>query len=231
MVSDGQPLEESFCVTSVEQDRKNRRRYHIYTDGREEPVLTVHEDILIRFKLFKDQWVTPEDVLKIKAADGRQNAYALAIAYLGAKPRTRMEIERYLTRKLIPPEIIPVVIERLEQDRLLNDGDYAKQFANQRVTNYLKGSRLIKQELMQRGIGRNEAAEALDSLDPEAEREAALKAARKKWPSLKGEPREKRYRLIQFLTRRGYPGDVIKEAIKGVDSVSDDDDERVWLDN
>lgn len=221
----------AFRISSVEKARKQRGRYFIYKEGQEEPVLSVHEDIMIRFRLLKDAWVTEEDLRRIEAEDGKHRAYSLAVAYLGAKPRTRKEIERYLTRKELDEETIRETADRLESERLIDDADYAKAFASQRANSHAKGRMLIRQELMQRGIGKSEAAEAIESLDPQAELETAVAAAAKRWRSLKGELHERRYKLAQFLTRRGYPSGVVREALKTVAVEREDRDGMDWLDN
>jgi regulatory protein len=58
-----------------------------------------------------------------------------------------------------------------------------------------------------------------------------MKAAHKKWPALKGDFREKKMRLYQFLARRGYPGHVVKEAVKAAALDDDGSDDGLWLDN
>ncbi|EXX91148.1 RecX family transcriptional regulator [Paenibacillus darwinianus] len=221
----------AFRISSVEKVRKQRGRYFIYREGQEEPVLSVHEDMLIRFRLLKDAWVTEEDLRLIETEDGRHRAYSQAIAYLGAKPRTRKEIERYLARKELDEETIRETADRLESERLIDDADYAKIFTSQRAGSHAKGRMLIRQELIQRGIGKSEAAEAIEAIDPDMEREAAIKAAVKRWPSLKGELRERRRKLAQFLTRRGYPSGVVREALKTVATSQEDNDGLDWLDN
>ncbi|GGG11788.1 regulatory protein RecX [Paenibacillus abyssi] len=208
--------EDAFRITSVERDLKKRDRYFIYADHSEEPILSVHEDILIEYTLLKGHSVSVSDLPGILEADQKQNAYTLALAYLGMKPRTRKEIERYLIRKEIAPEVIEQVANRLEAEHTIDDGDYAKRFAEQRLRNHLKGRLSIKQELLQRGVSKSQAAEAISELDEDFELEAAVRAGGKKWPFIKGETRDRIRKLTMFLMRRGYPGGVVREAVKQV---------------
>ncbi|MFC4775319.1 regulatory protein RecX [Paenibacillus sp. GCM10023252] len=225
----------SYSITSVEQDRKERRRYHIYVDGAAEPMLSVHEDILIKFRLLKGQSFTSDELQHITKEDKRYRSYAMACTYLGLKSRTKKQIEQYLQRKEFEAEEISYTLERLERERIVDDEEYAKQFAAQRLRLGQKGRRWIKQELQQRGIDQGTAAEAANELDWEAELAAAEQAAEKKWRTLKGENFERRRKLMGFLMRRGFPGDITKEAIKKVaagtiDDMEDDDDGQM-LDN
>lgn len=214
--------EDTLTIVSVKQDKKYRRMYHIYT-GADEPLLSVHEDILVRYRLMKDRTLSKSEIDNIRKEDERYRAYALAIVYLGAKPRTRKEIERYLIRKEFEDENIQYALDRLENEHIVDDEQYARQFASGRLRNSLKGRRWIKQELQQRGISKEAAAEATDALDREVELLAAKKAAEKKWRSLKGELIDRKRKLMGYLLRRGFTGDIVKEAIKSIDLEPEED--------
>lgn len=221
----------ALTITAVERLRKEKHRYGVYVDHEETPVLTVHEDILIRHRLLKGAAITADDIRRIKREDDSYRAYALAVAYLGAKPRTRAEIERYLRRKQIEPDTIGETADRLERERYIDDADYAERFARQRANVYYKGRNLIRQELMQRGISKETARRALAALESADELAAAVAAAEKKWRQLKGEPRERRNKLALFLLRRGYTGSIVKEALNRTTRTDGDELDADWLDN
>lgn len=223
-----------LMITSVQQDRSERRRYRVYAGG-EEPVLFVHEDILIRYRLLKGQPLDPSLLDVIQEEEDRHRAYSLACVYLGAKPRTSKQVEQYLRRKEMDERHIAYAIERLENEQYVDDDEYAKQFARQRVRTARKGSLLIKQELQQRGISRQSAEEALQAVGSTAELDAAKAAAVKRWRGLKGELPDKKRKLSAFLMRRGFAGDIVKEAVRvALESerdLDDSDDEGLMLDN
>ncbi|MWC26494.1 RecX family transcriptional regulator [Paenibacillus sp. MMS18-CY102] len=224
----------SYTIRSVEQDRKQRRRYLIYVDQAEDSMFSVHEDLLIRHRLFKGLEITDQMIEDIVAEDDRYRAYALAIYYLGARPRTAKEIERYLLRKELEGEPIAYAIERLQQERLVDDVDYAKRFAESRLRSSGKGRLYIQQELKMRGVDKHTADQAAAGLSKETEQAAADQAAMKRWRSLSGETYEKRRKLAQFLLRRGYPMEVSMAAVKRAMAQSneqDDGEDVVWLDN
>jgi regulatory protein len=95
----------------------------------------------------------------------------------------------------------------------------------------LKGRRLLRQELEQRGIAKQAAKEASEGLDFDEEARAAVTAARKKWPHLKGELRERKQKLTIFLLRRGFPGPIAKRAVQEVSVSADHDEQGQLLDN
>lgn len=234
MAHSNQSKEEEWMILSVRQDKKERKLYHLFSNS-EETMLSVHEDILVRFRLTKGQILTEVQIEEIRMEDERYRAYVLAIAYLGAKPRTRKQIEQYLNRKLFEADNIQYALDRLEREHIVDDEQYACQFAISRLKNSLKGRRFIKQELQQRGVSKEAAAEAVESLDREIELLSAKKAAEKKSRSLKGEPLDRKRKLIGYLMRSGFPGDIVKEAIKSIDLNGQDDvfeeDDGLLLDN
>lgn len=85
---------------------------------------------------------------------------------------------------------------------------------------------------MRKGISRGEADAAIRNLDPETERRAAVEAALKKWPSLRGEFRDRTRKLAQFLYRRGYTGSVVREAVRAAagDGAADEEDDGFYGD-
>lgn len=223
-----------YRIEAVRRDKKEKRRYHLYGGG-EEPLLSVHEDIMIRFRLMKDGELTGETVRHIQDEDRRYQAYVLAVAYLGAKPRTSKQIHQYLTRKELDEPHIEYALQRLESEKLVDDELYARQFAESRLRSGHKGRLMIRQELQQRGVSKQAASEALSALDRDSELEAATALAQKKAKSLTGETAKRRAKLMGFLLRRGFPGDIVREAMKSVHLSSangfDEEDDGVLLDN
>ncbi|UVI32570.1 regulatory protein RecX [Paenibacillus spongiae] len=221
-----------LTITAVEQDRKERYRYQLFVNnGQEEPYLTVHEDIMIRFRLLKGREIHTDELKQIIEEDTQHRAYALGLVYLGARQRTHKEIARYLSRKGIDEESSEKAIQRLIQEGFVNDAAFAKQFASERVRNHMKGRLLLQQELRQRGIPKETVQEALKRIDKTEEAEAAIRAACKKWPYIKGEPIDRKRKLATFLLRRGFPGSIVKEAIQAAITQEELAEEWHMLDN
>ncbi|WP_240644469.1 RecX family transcriptional regulator [Paenibacillus paeoniae] len=228
--------EDEWIIGTVKRDRTEKRRYLVFPDtDTEEPLLSVHEDMLIRFQLLKGQMISKEQLEEIKNEDERYKAYALAIAYLGAKPRTRKAIGQYLSRKELQEENIEYALNRLESEQLVDDEQYARQFASSRMRSGLKGRLMIRQELQQRGVPKEVAAEALTELDRDSELNAAKRLAEKKSKAIKGDMKQRKTKLMAFLMRRGFPGDIVREAMRGIEWKDEDSEEQeddgVLLDN
>lgn len=227
--------EDGWIIDAVRRDKKEKRTYLITEQGSDSPLLSVHEDLLIRFRLMKGQFITALQADEIRRENECYRAYAQAVAYLGVKPRTTKEISQYLTRKIFDETSIAYAVERLESEQLVDDEQYARQFASSRLRSGMKGRLMIRQELQQRGVPKEIASEALSELDRESEVNAAKALVEKKGRALKGDIKQRRVKLMTFLLRRGFPGDVVREALREADWEAstdyDEEDDGVLLDN
>lgn len=203
---DGELLE----ITKVERQKKSDHRYIIHFGAYS---ITVHEDVMIKYRMISGNSFMKSDLEEIVVADERQRAYVEGLRYLERKPRTAMEMTRRLRQKEIGETIITEVIQRLQQERFLDDPLYAKQWAEQRITNQRKGKMWIKQELREKGIDKALISEALENISPEQELESALQTGRKKWKLIRGDANDKRRKTGSFLMRRGFPGDLVRQVI------------------
>lgn len=203
---EGEPLE----ITKVERQKKSDHRYIIHFGAYN---MTVHEDVMIKYRMITGNSFIKADLEEIVVADERQRAYVEGLRYLERKPRTALEMTRRLRQKEIGETIIAEVVERLRQERFIDDPLYAKQWAEQRITNQRKGKMWIRQELREKGIDKNLISEALENISPEQELESALQTGRKKWNLIRGDATDKRRKTGAFLMRRGFSGDMVRQVI------------------
>lgn len=207
------PEDQELTITKVERQRKSGHRYMISFG---EYTLSVHEDVMIRFRMTTGSVFSKCDLLEIVRDNERQIAYAEGLRYLERKPRTAKEMADRLRLKEIGDTIIEDTLNRLRQERYIDDTWYARQWAEQRVGGRGKGKRWVRYELKEKGIDKGLIDEALDNLDPDLERESALQLARKKWRSLSGETRDKRRKTGAYLMRRGFPGELVQKCLSDI---------------
>lgn len=207
--------DEQWEIVSVKVDKDNKNRYLLYGYG-DRLLMSVHEDLMVSYRLMKGSILPPELVDEVGNKDKQHQAYLLALRYLGIKPRTRNQLRQYLLRKELEEAYIEPALDRLENEKLVDDEEYARRFAASRMNSGLKGRLMIRQELQQRGVPKGIAADALAHMDSESELEAAVKLAHKKSRSLKGELYQRKQKLMAVLLRRGFPGRIAKEALKSV---------------
>lgn len=105
-------------------------------------------------------------------------------------------------------------IERYERLGYLDDARLAEQLVHVNGSRRGRGSGAIMQELSRRGVDSAAARAAVDHLDPEIERANAFTVAERRARQLTGLDRQTaERRLSAFLQRRGYAGDVVREAV------------------
>ena len=105
-------------------------------------------------------------------------------------------------------------IERYERLGYLDDARLAEQVVHSHGVRRGRGSGAILQELGRRGVDASVARTVVDELDPETELDNARLVAERRARQLTGLDRQTaERRLSAFLARRGYPGDVVREAV------------------
>nr|WP_298984813.1 regulatory protein RecX [uncultured Micrococcus sp.] len=152
--------------------------------------------------------------------DPRERAEAareVVLRQLAMGPRSRGQLERKLAEREAEPELIEQVLDRFEEVRLVDDAAFAEVWVRSRHRGRGLSRRAIGRELQEKGVDRDVAEEALEAIEPEDERAAALELARRRMrgktvpPADSPENRAERdkvvRRLVGMLGRKGYaPG-------------------------
>ncbi|MEW4369306.1 regulatory protein RecX [Paenibacillus kandeliae] len=210
-------------IISVEPVRWPRFHYRL-TFG--ELNLIVHEDVMIKYRMLKGYSFTKDALQEIMAANELQAAYASSVNYLSYRSRTRTEVARKLREKEYESHVIEATLERLEQEKLIDDGLFAQQWAKQRVRTQKKGKVWIRQELRQKGVDQEQIEQALGDIDEDEELNSAVLMAQKKWNSTSGQWLDKKRKTMAYLMRRGYSSDLIRRALAQVEQKQDEDEEE-----
>ncbi len=130
---------------------------------------------------------------------------------LARRPYSATEITRYLRRQKIDDDIIQNVIDDLIEAKLIDDDAFAAYWVEQRETFRPRSRLALRQELSQKGIGRESVGEALENID---EADAARRVARKQAGRWRGLPEaEWRAKLTRYLMRQGFPYDVVSDVV------------------
>ena len=221
------PDNEELTITRVERTKSRQARYRI-TFGLYS--ITVLEDVMIKYRMTRGNTFVKKDLEEIIVADERQQTYVQALRYLEHKQRTRHELSQRLRQKEFAGSLIEEVLDRLEQEKLVDDEGFAKEWTRQRMTGQRKGKLWIRQELRQKGIANELIVEALEGVDSDVEFETALTAGRKKWNQVKGDVAEKKRKTLPFLMRRGFPMDMVRKVVSCLieeDEAEDSEDDEL----
>ncbi len=217
------PEHEELEITGVEQARWPRLHYKLFFG---ELKLIVHEDVMIKYRMLKGYSFTKDALRDIMAANKLQAAYASSINYLSYRSCTRTEVARKLKEKDYDEHVIETTLDRLEQEKLIDDSLFAEQWARQRVRTQKKGKVWIRQELRQKGVQPAHIEQALGEIDEDEELVSATTLARKKWNSTSGEWLDKKRKTMAYLMRRGYSSDLVRRALAAIEEEDEIEDEQ-----
>ena len=139
----------------------------------------------------------------------------LCLRLLTDRARSRAELSERLAKKGYSAEIAERVLDRLTEVGLVNDADFAQQWVHSRHTYSGKGKRALALELRRKGIGQEDATEALAQIDSEDERARATELVAKKLRTVSADDRDRAVRrLVSMLARRGFPQGMAFEVVK-----------------
>ncbi len=217
-------------ITQVEPQKTFRlrsgrvpQRFNIYLDGKF--AFGADEDLVVEKRLIVGKQLDNSELesLIFEAEVGKlmERMYGL----FGRRQRSEKEVKDYLRnlsfkRKIKGKEeisdlVIDAAVEKLKQKGLINDKDFAKKWAEARRINKKRGKRAIMAELLQKGLDREDIVEALENDNSQTEEKLAQEALEKKmdrWKKLT--PLEKKKKVYEFLARRGFDYDVIKDVVE-----------------
>lgn len=141
----------------------------------------------------------------------RHDASTSAKRWLSARPRSRVDIARRLSRRGIPETIVEETLAELERRGHLNDRAYARLWADGRTHSRPRSSRMVRSELIAQGVDGALATEAVEEIDDNA---LALSLARKRAGRFQGEYAVYQRRTSAALMRRGFSHEIVRSVVR-----------------
>jgi regulatory protein len=211
-------------VTALRATRGGRIAVHV--DG--EYLCAVGEAFVARWRLYKGRELDEASLAQISNQASRERALADAYRLLGHRSRSRAELRRRLLQKDHGEEVVDGVLERLTEDGLLDDAEFARRYVADKRTLSRWGEQRIRRGLAELGVAPAVIDAAVGSADAAAGEDAeyarALAVLRAKGPPRP--PLEAaRRRAYQTLLRRGFAGGLAYRAVRrwsGEDGLTDD---------
>ena len=202
-------------ITSIEIQKKNAKRVSIYIDD----VYAFGIDAFVakKYKLEVGKEVMPTELQKVMSEEELEKAKQYTVDYLLGK--TTKLIRDKLIQKGYEEETVDKVMTFIAQYKLVDDGDYAKRYANDASKFKKHGKLKIKQSLKQKGITDDDILHALTRINEEDEVLAAKKLLQNKVENYRKKAKnnyELKGKCYQFLMARGYSGDIIERVINQI---------------
>jgi regulatory protein len=141
-----------------------------------------------------------------RADAGAPDAFETALRLLTLRPHSEVELRRKLARRGCPADDVERAVARARGLGYLDDAAFARALAGRRVRT--RGPALIARELASKGVERAVVQETVGTVP----REDVVAAARRL--AERGvEAGTDRRVIAARLMRRGFPSDVIREAL------------------
>jgi regulatory protein len=205
-------------ITKIESQQKNPTRKNLYADG--EFIVGVSAETLIKFAIRTGDEIGEEKLKALQATEELQGAKTVALRFLSRRQRTEKEIRDKLRSKEFADEEIIKTIENLRELGFLNDEAFARSYIRHQLTLRPKGKLVLKQKLLLLGINKETVDAALtEAFQETSQEDAALEAAEKfikKSSKSRDDPHKTKQKLAAFLTRRGFPWDVVSPVLKNI---------------
>jgi regulatory protein len=216
-------------VTSLKIQKNNPNRVNVYLDGE----FSFGLARIVAAWLQIGQTIGEEKIAKLQKQDTEETAFQKSIHFISYRPRSEKEIRQKLSFKGYDENTVEAVINRLCDNGLLGDEEFAKLWIENRTAFRPKSRRNLVVELREKGLADEVIKDAVQNanIDEEA---LAEKSARYYIQRLYGfEQRKFFQRLNGYLFRKGFSFDIIPPItlklwteMKSNEFDKDGDDER-----
>jgi regulatory protein len=147
--------------------------------------------------------------------DPVQQAKDICLRLLTVRPRTRAELAQALARKEVEEAVAAQVLDRFDEIGLIDDAAFAEVWVRSRHNFQGLSRRALAMELRRKGVDDESAAEALATVDADAEEERARALVQKRLRSLgTAEETVKVRKLVGMLARKGYSEGMAYRVVK-----------------
>jgi regulatory protein len=188
---------------------RGRQRLLTLSDGRE---FLFSEEACERAGVHEGDLAEPGLFQSLEASEHRVSAHEAALRLLSHRQRSENEMRTRLAMRGIEPGAIDDEIERLQRAGLLDDEKFARAWVEDRKRIAPRGRRMLRYELLGRGIEPESAELATQEVD---DRETAIELARSRARKSTAMDYGTFFSKIGgFLRRRGFDYEVAAEAVR-----------------
>jgi len=200
----------SYAVSGSEVD--------VYIDNGCTPRLLL--DSVAEFKLFQDKSISEEEYELIIKSDIELRLFRKALNYISIRPRTESELSVYFLKQRSLREnsnrddIIETLLNKLKNQKYINDGKFCEWLIENRINCSLKSRAEIKNELQQKGVASEVIANQLSKFyTEEDEQEVFGKIFEKKFGMEITTDKKDKLKIYNYFQRRGFNYQIIKSKI------------------
>jgi len=190
------------------QVRNPQRKTLVFDDG---SVFGISEDVFISYNFSVDDEMDDELYNGITNSELKSKVFNSAIRLLGYRMRSCTELKNRLIEKQYPIKYIDESIDKLLEMKYLNDTEFAKAFANDKVNSKKIGPIALRREFLVHKIEPNILESTIEEVYqkyPISEMIKLLLSKKKIQSGSKLDQKSKK-RITDLLSRKGFNWDQI----------------------
>lgn len=181
----------------------------VYLDGKF--AFSLGAEVVVHGGLRLGQEITQTKIDLLNREDRYRRCLSAAIRYVSYRPRSEFEIRERLARRDFDSECIEVAVERLKQQGLIDDIEFATSWKYDRQIFSPRSKRLTELELRRKGVSQEAIEQAVADVSDEV---SAYRAALNRVSRLPASDyRGFRNRLAGYLSRRGFNYQIINKTV------------------
>jgi len=198
-------------VTNIKRN-KNNNRVSIFLD--EIYFLSVSEYVLNKNNISIGMKINDFDIDKINFENNLSKAKECVLNLLAIRARSSSEIKNKLIKKKFSNEVIFNVIEHLKKNKLLDDYEFAKMFANHNLKNKKLGPLAAKNELFKKGIDQSTIEIVVSKIyDNKTKYNIIREIFEKKNKINKKMDKKELNKIINYIRRKGFNWEDIQPVV------------------
>lgn len=199
----------------VKYKRLTNGRYKIYLDDLREIIL--YEEVILEFQLLLKKEIDDDTLLKINSLNMEWEVYYEALKALKSRFRSRKDLGDFLLKKDFSRELVDKALDKLENQKYIDDVSFSKSFINNQIMTTTKGPNKIVGELVNKGVDVNIIGSEIIIFTEELQKERVEKLANKaiKLNRTRGGV-VLRNKIINDLINLGYDKKVILDVVNNL---------------
>ena len=198
----------------IRYEKKSNGNYQVYLDNDQK--IKLSEDIILKYKLLYKKDIDEYLLEEIISENNNYDIYNKCVKYIGVRLRSINEMKEYMQRKDVSPDVIAETINRLIDNKLLNDEIFTKAFIKDKLAFTTMGPYRILIELQKHKIDNNIINKYIAAIDYNLLEEKINKQITKLIKSNKNKPNLKN-KIYHNLLNLGYSNEFILDNLNKYD--------------
>ena len=191
-------------------------QYKIMFENKKEIIL--YDDIILKYELLISKDINEKNMLNIINENRGSNCYYQAIKYISNRSRCKKEIRDYLTKLSYSQNDINKTVDKLEDNKYINDNNYLNSFINDQINLTNNGPYKIEKKLIALEFDKDMVKEKLSEINEEIWHNKLIKIINKKVISNKKDSQNKiKVYVLYYCLNVGYE---IVDILNILDEVS-----------